>query len=80
MTNAAMYGKVEVEDEVICRRILTDLLLDNNYQRKSLTTQDNFSLVSSEHVLNKHSDGTDGSHALAADLKPTGGGQGGRGE
>ena len=83
--NAVRYNDVEEEDEEIYCHISSGLPTYYDFLRKGFAIQDKLSLKSLEHGLvnaegiNKHFDGADGSHTLAACFNLRGGEQGGLG-
>ena len=80
------YHNVEVTDQEIGRRVLNSPPPSYAPEKRNFASKTDFSLAELEgglvrvEELNRSSDGTDGSHALAAGFKPRSGGRsGGRG-
>ena len=80
------YHDIEVREQEISRQVLNGLPSSYAPEKRNVALKTDFSLAELEgglvrvEELNKSSDGTDGSHALAAGFKARSGGRsGGRG-
>ena len=84
LTLNVQYHDIEVTEQEIGHRVLNGLPLSYAPEKRNFALRTDFSLAELEdglvrvEELNKSSDGTDGSHALAAGFKARSGGQSGQ--